>query len=239
MASKRHQSFVTNTTSTIASSQSQSTIDPNDPLINTAKRPKLENHHHPHPHHPSVVPYNQQQQVSYDNIKNSFQSTTTSSSIAQSKQQQSPTFFQNKSKRSYSIDSDVMSNQTISSDDSGIDSKDIYCHQTSQQQPNREDAIISILSSTTTSDSSQDPSIRQPKLSIEMNAQQIIDECKKYPTKTTRIINSITSDNGYPPYPPDPPYPPLPREKLNPPTPSIYVSLFVCFFLWLSYFMFS
>ncbi|KAH9416118.1 Lysine-specific demethylase 6A [Dermatophagoides pteronyssinus] len=225
MASKRHQSFVTNTTSTIASSQSQSTIDPNDPLINTAKRPKLENHHHPHPHHPSVVPYNQQQQqqVSYDNIKNSFQSTTTSSSIAQSKQQQSPTFFQNKSKRSYSIDSDVMSNQTISSDDSGIDSKDIYCHQTSQQQPNREDAIISILSSTTTSDSSQDPSIRQPKLSIEMNAQQIIDECKKYPTKTTRIINSITSDNGYPPYPPDPPYPPLPREKLNPPTPSIYV----------------
>ncbi|KAH7636362.1 lysine-specific demethylase 6a-like protein [Dermatophagoides farinae] len=237
MASKRHQSFAA---AAAASSQS-STMDPNDPLMNnhnTAKRPKLENHHHTHVHHPhhhpSVVPYNHpQQQVSYDNMKNSFQSTTSmSSSIAQpnntTKQQQSPTFFQNKSKRSYSVDSDVMSNQTISSDDSGIDSKDVYCHHSSQQQqqqPNKdkEDAIISLLSSSTASDSSQDPSIRQPKLSIEMNAQQIIDECKKFPSKTTRIISSITSDDGYPPFPPDPPYPPLPREKLNPPTPSIYV----------------
>ena len=34
---------------------------------------------------------------------------------------------------------------------------------------------------------------------------------------------SILSERCPPPRPPDPPYPPLPKDKLNPPTPSVYV----------------
>lgn len=36
--------------------------------------------------------------------------------------------------------------------------------------------------------------------------------------------SSILLDKCPPPRPPPPPYPPLPKDKLNPPTPSIYVS---------------
>lgn len=37
--------------------------------------------------------------------------------------------------------------------------------------------------------------------------------------------SSILLDKCPPPRPPSSPYPPLPKDKLNPPTPSIYVSL--------------
>lgn len=37
--------------------------------------------------------------------------------------------------------------------------------------------------------------------------------------------SSILLDKCPPPKPPPPPYPPLPKDKLNPPTPSIYVRI--------------
>ena len=83
-----------------------------------------------------------------------------------------------------------------------------------QSQTKSEDHVKSVSISSTSS---------QPQLNIKMTAKEIIDSCKKLP-KNTRIVSSLTSDDGHPPCPPDPPYPPLPRDKLHPPAPSVFVS---------------
>lgn len=141
-----------------------------------------------------------------------------------------------KSNRSFSVDSDVMSNHTLSSEDSACcvpDSKENFSSQFNNLNTasnaallTKEEAITSLLCSPFPKipDSSQhDPSLNQPKLSINMTAQEIFDRCNKL-SPDAKIIASIVTDDGSPPYPPDPPYPPLPKEKLNPPTPSVYVN---------------
>ena len=141
-----------------------------------------------------------------------------------------------KSNRSFSIDSDVMSNHTLSSEDSTCcvpESKENlsshYNNSNAASNPasltkEKEEAITSLLCSPfpKAPDSSQTPSNLQPQLSINMTAQEIFNQCNKC-SVDTKIIASIVSDDGCPPYPPDAPYPPLPKEKLNPPTPSVYV----------------
>ena len=150
-----------------------------------------------------------------------------------------------KSNRSFrdSVDSDVMSNHTHSSDDSiscTPEGKETYSSQfnnfntansvssnMSLITKEKEEAITSLLCSPyphlhSTGSSQPYPSNQQPQLNIDMTAQQVIDVCKKVPVDT-RIISSITSDDGHPPCPPDPPYPPLPKGKLNPPTPCVSV----------------
>ena len=43
--------------------------------------------------------------------------------------------------------------------------------------------------------------------------------------KSGQISNSIMAESAPPPLPPQAPYPHLPKDKLNPPTPSVYVSI--------------
>lgn len=70
--------------------------------------------------------------------------------------------------------------------------------------------------SSTKSDSSH-------QLSIEMTATQILDRCKGL-GKSGKIDTSVL-ETSKPPTPPDPPYPPAPKDKLLPPTPSVFVSI--------------
>ena len=161
-----------------------------------------------------------------------------------------------KSNRSFrdSVDSDVMSNHTHSSDDSiscTPESKETYSSQfnhfstansvssnVSLITKEKEEAIASLLCSPypqmhSTDSSQSHPSKQQPQLNIDMTAQQVIDTCKKC-SVDTKIISSIFSDDGHPPFPPGAPYPPLPKEKLSPPAPCVSVSdhfLHVCNFI--------
>lgn len=199
----------------------------------TAKRLKADNNQNADIYNSHILNYLQQKNDIKTQLTNSLTNTTKLEKNAQINKNQSPTlntnsFFQNKTKRSYSVDSDAMSNNTISSDDSAIDSKDIYSSQFSNQNLNsnlitkdKEDAIISLLCSP--DPSQQDPSNLQPKLTIEMTSKEIVNECKKFSPKNTKIISSITSDDGCFPYPPDPPYPPIPSDKLHPPAPMINI----------------
>ncbi|CAM6002185.1 unnamed protein product [Sphagnum balticum] len=73
------------------------------------------------------------------------------------------------------------------------------------------------MSTSSPSSSSQD----HLQLSISMTAEEIVQSCKGL-GKSGRICPSLLNDEGKPPNPPDPPYPPLPKEKLLPPTPSVF-----------------
>lgn len=75
----------------------------------------------------------------------------------------------------------------------------------------------------TTSNNNNNQAPQQPKLSIELTGDEIVKECQRCPWDA-KIVSSIVSDDGELPRPPEPPYPPLSKEKLNPPTPSVYVS---------------
>lgn len=140
-----------------------------------------------------------------------------------------------------SVDSDIMSNHTISSEDSSAnaDSKETYSSHPNNTALNsllheKEEAITSLLCSIPyltglphiNIDSSQKYQFnQQPRLSIDMSSDEIVTRCRNVPIDT-KIVQSIVSDVGEPPRPPDPPYPHVPRDKLNPPTPNICVSSF-------------
>lgn len=64
----------------------------------------------------------------------------------------------------------------------------------------------------------------QPRLSIDMPAEKILEACKGLGCHG-RLDSSVLSDDCKPPSPPEPPYPPFPKDKLLPPTPSVFVSL--------------
>ena len=61
-----------------------------------------------------------------------------------------------------------------------------------------------------------------PALTIDMSAKSVMDLCKDL-GNSGRIDSNILSDEGKPPAPPEPPYPPVTREKLLPPTPSVFL----------------
>lgn len=60
-----------------------------------------------------------------------------------------------------------------------------------------------------------------PKLNIHMSGEQILQTCKGL--GKNGLTTSILGDRP-PPRPPSPPQPYLPKDRLNPPTPSVYVS---------------
>lgn len=60
-------------------------------------------------------------------------------------------------------------------------------------------------------------------LSISMKAAEILAACKGQ-GKSGVTISMLGTEDGSPPSPPRAPFPPLPKESLNPPTPSVYVS---------------
>ncbi|XP_035692418.1 histone demethylase UTY-like isoform X5 [Branchiostoma floridae] len=61
-----------------------------------------------------------------------------------------------------------------------------------------------------------------PRRLIYANAKTVLATCKLLGMNGLSN-NSILYDRDKPPCPPEPPYPPLPKDKLNPPTPSIYI----------------
>ena len=63
-----------------------------------------------------------------------------------------------------------------------------------------------------------------PRLDISMSASNILEACKGYGVHGTWTWNML-SDKA-PPMPPSKPYPALSKDKLYPPTPSVYVSSF-------------
>ncbi|XP_064638902.1 histone demethylase UTY-like isoform X2 [Lineus longissimus] len=78
---------------------------------------------------------------------------------------------------------------------------------------------LSINTSLTSRSSGSPPS---PKLSINMSSKELIEACKGF--GQNGICNtSILSDKCPPPMPPPKPYSTLPKDKLYPPTPSVYL----------------
>ncbi|XP_019644958.1 PREDICTED: histone demethylase UTY-like isoform X3 [Branchiostoma belcheri] len=65
-------------------------------------------------------------------------------------------------------------------------------------------------------------SLCSPRRLIYANAKTVLATCKLLGMNGLSN-NSILFDRDKPPCPPEPPYPPLPKDKLNPPTPSIYI----------------
>ncbi|KAH3807602.1 hypothetical protein DPMN_135948, partial [Dreissena polymorpha] len=61
-----------------------------------------------------------------------------------------------------------------------------------------------------------------PRLNIHMSGEQIIETCRGY--GKSGLQTGILGDRP-PPRPPSPPQPPLPKDRLNPPTPSVYLEL--------------
>ncbi|XP_023229643.1 histone demethylase UTY-like [Centruroides sculpturatus] len=59
-------------------------------------------------------------------------------------------------------------------------------------------------------------------LSINMSSSQLLAACKGF-EKNGVSNTSIMTELCPPPTPPDPPYPPLPKDKLLPPTPSVFL----------------
>lgn len=162
----------------------------------------------------------------------------------------SPLFNQAPKARSFrdSVDSDVLSTHTHSSDDSASctpESKETYSSQinsfntansvfsnVSLITKEKEESITSLLYSPYPQLLSTDSSQTRPSkpLSIDMTAQDIVDHCSHL-SVDEKIISSIVSDDGHPPFPPDPPYPPLSKDKLYPATPSVTVCFLFSIFI--------
>lgn len=85
------------------------------------------------------------------------------------------------------------------------------------------DSSTHIISNKIDKKSSSSHCAHSLQLSIDMPAALVYETCKRT-AGSGNIKSNILSDDGKPPIPPDPPYPPLPREKLLPPTPSVFVS---------------
>ena len=54
---------------------------------------------------------------------------------------------------------------------------------------------------------------------------RILEECRKLKGRNGLTASTLWMEKMPPPAPPPVPYPPLPKEQLNPPTPSVYVSI--------------
>lgn len=61
-----------------------------------------------------------------------------------------------------------------------------------------------------------------PALSIDMKASDILSKCEGLGTNGS-INSNILRDDGRPPEPPSAPYPPIAKDKLLPPTPSVFI----------------
>lgn len=61
-----------------------------------------------------------------------------------------------------------------------------------------------------------------PAISIDMKASEILSKCEGLGTNGS-INSNILRDDGKPPEPPTAPYPPIPKDKLLPPTPSVFI----------------
>lgn len=87
--------------------------------------------------------------------------------------------------------------------------------------PNRSglQAVSSIISAERSSQA-------RPSLSIDMSATEILEKCKGLGS-SGHIETNVLLDESMPPSPPEPPYPPCPKEKLLPPTPSVFVRQFM------------
>lgn len=92
---------------------------------------------------------------------------------------------------------------------SGIESEPSHHHQHSPSHHTHPMRSIGVRSSSS-----------QIKFSPQMTASQLVEAASKWDKLTLNLL----SDHDEPPLPPDPPYPPLPRDKLLPPTPSVFVS---------------
>lgn len=66
-----------------------------------------------------------------------------------------------------------------------------------------------------------------PSLSINLSSSQLLATCKG-PKGNFASNTSIMLELCPPPTPPDPPYPPPTRDLLLPPTPSVFVCIFIC-----------
>ena len=70
------------------------------------------------------------------------------------------------------------------------------------------------------------PSAPSPSsLSIYSSSARILEECRKLKGRNGLTASTLWMEKMPPPAPPPVPYPPLPKEQLNPPTPSVYVSI--------------
>lgn len=130
----------------------------------------------------------------------------------------------------FSIDakepSSQQANNTASSAPTSISSEKVS--QTTMCSESSNDTIIKSndhTSSLSFASSSSSSSHQNPKLHIRMLSSEVIQACKGL-GRSGHIVSSLLFDDGRPPLPPDPPYPPIPREKLLPPTPSVFVSCF-------------
>jgi len=75
------------------------------------------------------------------------------------------------------------------------------------------------------------------RVSLNVNYNQILDVWIKQFILLNQLLFvggkgpisfSLVSDYGPPPCAPEQPFPPMPKDKLEPPTPSVYVS--ICYF---------
>ncbi|XP_013421535.1 lysine-specific demethylase 6A isoform X1 [Lingula anatina] len=87
----------------------------------------------------------------------------------------------------------------------------------------KDSSVLSELRiNTGTTGRSPGPLLSPSSLSINMSSSQLLAACKGLGSNGLSNT-SIMSERCPPPAPPAPPYPPLPKDKLNPPTPSLYL----------------
>ncbi|XP_073472374.1 lysine-specific demethylase 6A isoform X4 [Aquarana catesbeiana] len=110
----------------------------------------------------------------------------------------------------------TMTNSVISlnSPHSGLDAVNGKSMEDSQSPKKKDPAIISHKQSPQT--------IPSMSVSIYPSSTEVLKACRNL-GKNGLSNSSILLDKCPPPRPPPPPYPPLPTDKLNPPTPSIYL----------------
>ncbi|CAI9572600.1 unnamed protein product [Staurois parvus] len=110
----------------------------------------------------------------------------------------------------------TMTNSVISlnSPHSGLDTVNGEGMEDSQSPKKKDPAIISHKQSPQT--------IPSMSVSIYPSSTEVLKACRNL-GKNGLSNSSILLDKCPPPRPPPPPYPPLPTDKLNPPTPSIYL----------------
>lgn len=110
----------------------------------------------------------------------------------------------------------TMTNSVISlnSPHSGLDAVNGKGMEDSQSPKKKDPAIISHKQSPQT--------IPSMSVSIYPSSTEVLKACRNL-GKNGLSNSSILLDKCPPPRPPPPPYPPLPTDKLNPPTPSIYL----------------
>lgn len=91
-----------------------------------------------------------------------------------------------------------------------------------QSDPAQPDPASKVPTSSSCRKGSAASQHKSATLAPEMTSDQVLDSCKGLGA-TGRIDCNILHDDGRPPEPPDAPYPPLAKDKLLPPTPSVFL----------------